>query len=220
MNGLIEFLSIDNVFFVLWGYGMSYIEFAGTVLNLLCVYLASRAKVWNWPVGIVGSVLYIILFYQIQLYSDLFEQIYFVITGFYGWWAWSNMKKAGGKYRIGYGSVRENVYWLLLILAGSLALGMFMKNIHIYLPQYFSEPASFPYMDAFTTVMSFAATILMAQKRIECWYMWVLVDIIGIGLYFAKDVRFISFEYVIFLVLATQGLMDWRKRFKQADVKI
>jgi nicotinamide mononucleotide transporter len=59
--------------------------------------------------------------------------------------------------------------------------------------------------------MSFAAQILMAHKKIECWYLWITVDIIGIGLYFAKGVVFVSLLYLIFLILATKGLFNWRK---------
>jgi len=59
--------------------------------------------------------------------------------------------------------------------------------------------------------MSFAATLLMAHKKIESWYLWILVDIIGIWLYFAKGVVFISLLYVCFLVLVTKGLLNWKK---------
>ncbi|MBP9732403.1 MAG: nicotinamide mononucleotide transporter, partial [Candidatus Magasanikbacteria bacterium] len=86
-------LDINSVFFTIFQYPMSYIEFVGTVFTIACVVLTARAKVISWPVGIIGSVLYIFLFYQIQLYSDLFEQIYFLITGFMGWWAWTQAKK-------------------------------------------------------------------------------------------------------------------------------
>lgn len=90
-----------------------------------------------------------------------------------------------------------------------------MSRINIYLPQYFPEPASFPYLDAFTTIMSFAATILMAKKKIECWYLWILVDIIGIGLYFAKEVVFVSALYLIFLILAAKGYFNWKKELQK-----
>ena len=90
----------------------------------------------------------------------------------------------------------------------------FMKNINLYFPVYFPEPASFPFLDAFTTVMSFAATILMARKKVECWYLWILVDIIGIWLYYVKGVKFIALEYVLFLILATKGMIEWQKVFR------
>ena len=67
-----------------------------------------------------------------------------------------------------------------------------MRQVHTLLPALFPEAASFPYVDALTTIMSFTAMWLMAQKRIESWYYWIIVDMIGIWLYYVKEVRFIS----------------------------
>jgi len=67
---------------------MSYLEFVGTLLNLWSVWLVTRNNILTWPVGNIGVIFFAVLFYQIRLYSDLIEQVYFLITGFYGWWAW------------------------------------------------------------------------------------------------------------------------------------
>lgn len=56
--------------------------------------------------------------------------------------------------------------------------------------------------------MSLVAMWLIARKRVESWYYWIVVDIIGIALYFVKDVRPISLLYVVLLVLAIKGLVD------------
>jgi nicotinamide mononucleotide transporter len=40
-------------------------------------------------------------------------------------------------------------------------------NIHTILPAIFTEQASFPYLDALTTIMSFTAMWLITHKRIE-----------------------------------------------------
>jgi nicotinamide mononucleotide transporter len=213
-------LSINSVIFTVMGYPMSYIEFFGTIFNLWCVWLVAKNKILNWPVGIIGTVLYIFLFYQIQLYSDLLEQVYFFITSIYGWILWANLqdKKANrNKLKITHNSQKSNLIYLAVIVMGTVALGTFMQRIDVIFPQYFPEPASYPYLDAFTTIMSFAATIMIAQKKVECWYLWILVDIIGIGLYYAKGVKFISLEYLIFLILATKGLVQWRREFKDYE---
>jgi nicotinamide mononucleotide transporter len=82
---IINILSIDNTFFTIIGYQMSYIEFFGTILNIWSVYLVSKNRVLNWPVGVVASILFLFLFWQIRLYSDFFEQIYYIATGIWGW---------------------------------------------------------------------------------------------------------------------------------------
>lgn len=199
---------------------MSYLEFFGTVFNIWCVYLTAKGKVLSWPVGIVGVVFYLFLFYQIRLYSDFTEQIYYLITSFGGWYLWLHPRNEAEtdknkELKVSFNGLKSNVIYLIVIATGTAAMTYFMAHINIYFPTLFPEPASYPFLDAFTTVMSFAATILMMKKKVECWYLWILVDIIGIGLYFVKEVRFISLEYLIFLVLATKGLISWRNDYNK-----
>ena len=219
---MMELLSIDNVLFTFWGYEMSYIEFFGTIFNLWCVWLVAKSNIMTWPIGIVGIVLFAFLFWQINLYSDFLEQIYFFFMSIYGWWMWSRVKRSGqngrkSKLKISLNSQWSNKIYFVVIILGTIIMGYVMGHIDIYLPQLFPEQASFPYLDAFTTIMSFAAAILMAKKKIECWYLWILVDIIGIGLYFAKDVVFVSLLYLIFLIIATNGYLNWRKEMREYE---
>lgn len=87
-----------------------------------------------------------------------------------------------------------------------------MSNIHILLPRYFKLEASFPYVDSLVMVMSIVATVLLAKKKIETWYLWISVDLICVLLFFQKGIVFLAFEYLIFLGLATYGLLNWRKQ--------
>lgn len=215
-------LSVETVFFTVLGYPMSYVEFFGTLLNVISVWLTARNKVLSWPVGLVAVVLFFLLFHEIRLYSDMVEQFWFFATGIWGWWAWTHPKRdedadAKKELVIARGAPHELAIAAAVTVFGTLALGAFMTRAHVFLPAAFPAPADFPYMDAFTTVMSFVATVLMIRKRIECWYLWILVDVIGIWLYFVKDVRFISLEYVLFLVLATWGWFKWRAILKARE---
>jgi nicotinamide mononucleotide transporter len=88
MNEILEFLNVNNTFFTIFNYPMSYVEFFGTILNILTVWLLVKKNIWNWPVGIVAVVLFASLFYQLNLYADLLEQGYYFITGFVGWYLW------------------------------------------------------------------------------------------------------------------------------------
>jgi nicotinamide mononucleotide transporter len=71
------FFSVANIAFTVpyFKYEISWVELLGTVFNLAAVYLAVRNKVLTWPVGLVGVVLFLVLFFQIQLYSDVVEQV-------------------------------------------------------------------------------------------------------------------------------------------------
>jgi nicotinamide mononucleotide transporter len=218
MIALIQrWLSIENIAFTVIGYPMSYVELFGTILTLWSVWLIAKRRVLTWPVGIVSSVLFLVLFYQIKLYSDTIEQIYYIITNIYGWWAWDKSPQDNGQIiGVRYGNRQRITQWIVLTLIVSAIAGFLMSRIHLLLPAQFPEPASFPYLDALTTIMSFAATWLMIQKKVECWIYWIIVDMIGIGLYFNKDVKFIALLYVVLLILAINGFRLWHRTFKSA----
>jgi nicotinamide mononucleotide transporter len=151
------------------------------------------------------------LFYQIRLYSDALEQFYYLGASLYGWWYWSRSKPPGGAIiEVAFSPTRGLFAWATATLVMSVALGMSISHVHIWMPKFFPEAASYPYVDALTTVMSFVAMWLMARKHIESWIYWIVVDVIGIWLYFVKDVKFISLLYVILLVIAVRGFLNWR----------
>jgi nicotinamide mononucleotide transporter len=174
-------------------------------------WLAKR-NVLTWPVGIVSVLLYLALFYQIRLYSDALEQVYYLGASAYGWWYWSKSRQKDHVISdVRYSAGRAALAAVCVTVALAVALGFAMSRLHVWASALFPEAASYPYLDAVTTVMSFTAMWLMARKRIESWVYWIIVDVIGIWLYFVKDVRFISLLYVSLLVLAVKGLTDWRR---------
>ena len=89
-----------------------------------------------------------------------------------------------------------------------------MSRVYFYLAC--PRRASYPYLDALTTVMSCTAMWLMARKRIESWLYWIAVDVMAIGLYHAKAVGFVSLLYVVLLFMAIKGLASWIKATRRS----
>lgn len=87
-----SFFDIENIFFTVLGYQMSYLEFFGTIAGAIAVWLSAKGNIWSWPIGILNVSLFFFLFYQVQLYPDMFLQIFFFITNLLGWWRWANPK--------------------------------------------------------------------------------------------------------------------------------
>lgn len=204
---------------------MSYIEFFGTIFTGWSVYLAAKNKVLTWPISLLGIILYGFLFYQVHLYSDLLEQLYYFVTSFWGWYLWAKPKNAAidpDTKELKVGSLPRKTFlpYAVLIIASTYFLGLFMSRIHLFLPAYFPEAASFAYLDSFTTVLSFVATILLAKRIVESWYIWIIVDIIGIWLYFQKDVAFLSLLYLAFLINAFYGLSKWKKTIAKYEERV
>lgn len=218
-----SFFDINNIFFEALGYPMSYLEFFGTLAGALAVWLSARAIVWSWPIGIINVVLFFFLFYQVQLYPDMFLQSFFFVTNILGWWRWTHPKKyeedRKHELKVSYMRPRQFVIIFFLGVTGTILFGTLAENIHELLPGIFPKPSAFPYLDSFVTVMSIITTFLMINKKIESWILWILIDVIATYMYFVKGIRFVALEYLVFCFIAGYGLWNWIREFKSYRVK-
>ena len=212
-----NFFDINHIFFKVLDYPMSYLEFFGVLSGLLAVWLSAKANLWSWPVGIINVILSFFLYYQIQLYPDMFLQVFFFATNVIGWWRWANPKKGEEDYkqelRVSYMRWKQFLFIFLVSIIGTIILGSLASHLHEWFPRVFPKPSAFPYVDSFITVMSIVTTFFMIQKKIESWIIWILVDIIAAYLYFLKGVKFYSVEYFVFTLLATFGLWHWIREY-------
>jgi len=208
--------SIDFIVITLFNYQLSLVELAGTLTGMLSVYLTAKEKVSCWPVGIINILFFLVLFYQVRLYSDVLLQLYFLVMSFYGWWKWTHpgrKEETNGKQELKITELTRKSVAIALVVSGGavLLLGAVTANIHKYLPRFFPAPAALPFPDAFTTVLSITATILMTCKKRQCWLFWIAVDCAAVIIYFIKGVNLVAVEYIIFGIMALQGYLNWTK---------
>ena len=207
---------VKETFFTVFENRVSYIEFIGTLLGLISVFLAARANIFTWPTGILNAIFFLIIFYQIHLYSDMFLQFYFCGMGVYGWFSWK-YKAQNRQSAIRTLSNMDRLRLGMFIAAITLLVGTLITRIHLILPQVFEHPATYPYVDTFIAISSILATILLARRIFETWVLWILVDLTSIGLYSVKGVQLIALEFCIFLGLALLGIYSWYRLWKQTE---
>lgn len=200
---------INNILTSIFGYEISFVELTGTIFGLLSVWFAAKENLLTWGTGIINVVCFFTIFFQVNLYSDMFLQIYFLITSVYGWITWRNQSKNAKD--ISLLSSNQRLIILSIIISSTVLLGFFIKNIHLLFPKVFPIPASFPFADTFIATSSVLATILLAKRFLENWFLWIIVDLVCIVVYAKKQIFFISIEYAIFFLIATYGLFRWIK---------
>lgn len=213
-----DFFDVNSEFFNLLGYSLSYIEFMGVLSGLIAVWLSAKANILNWPLGLINIVLSFLLYYQVQLYPDMFLQVFFFVTNLIGWWRWANPgpEEEDRKHELKVSFMKRGQLILTITtgIFGTFALGKFASSLHEWFPSVFSKPSAYPYVDSFITVMSIVTTFYMIQKKIECWIIWIIVDLVATCLYYIKGVKFYSVEYFVFCLIATFGLFHWVKEYK------
>lgn len=176
------------------------VEWTAAALGFACVVLTVRQNMWCWPTGLLQVLLYIYVFLSARLYSDMILHVIYVVLQVYGWWAWLHGGKDKGRLQTSWLSGRVRAAWALVIFAGTFTWGFLMARF---------TDAALPYWDAATTVLSIVAQYLLAHKKIESWVLWIVVDILCVGIYFVKDLHTTMVLYAVFLVLAVMGLKKW-----------
>ena len=187
---------------------MSEVEWLAAGLGVINVALVVRRSVWNYPFGLVMVALYFFVFFQARLYSDALLQLFFFVVQIYGWVNWVRARGATGEVPVGRLTARERLLWAGGTLLASLAWGLFMARY---------TNAAAPVIDAFIAGTSIAAQILMARRRIENWVLWILVDLVAIGLYASRQLYPTSALYLLFLLLSIAGLIGWRRAVPAAQ---
>ena len=217
MDWLINLFSINNIFVNVFGYPLSYLEAVAVVACVAGIWLAAKGKVLNFFFGFISTSLYFVFFYQAHLYSSMALQLMFIAFNVYGYFQWTRPKQgqanADDELKVTATSGRAKLISVVVIVTGTLLWGYIMANPPAIIASEFAD-AKFPYIDSFVMVASIVAQYLLAKKKFENWIIWIVVDVVATGLYAASGATFTAILYAVLVLIASQGLYDWHKMYK------
>lgn len=212
------------------GYAMSWIEAIGTVFGLLCIWFASQEKTINYLFGLINVTLFAVIFFQIQLYGLLLLQLFFFCANVYGWYAWTRPNAEGDLLEVRWLSQKKMMITGALCICAIALLTVYidpffyaLANIAVDALNLFGaglsepalEPDAFPFWDSTMTVLSIVAQILMTRKYVENWILWVVINIISVGIYAMQGVYAMSLQYAILMFIAANGTREWARTAKR-----
>jgi nicotinamide mononucleotide transporter len=181
----------------------SMLEWIAVLTGVAYVILAAKKYILCWLFALISAGIYVYLCYSSDLFLESFLQLFYVLMAIMGWYLWKKSED------------RED-----LIITWSRDFHFFniavSTVIVVGLGYYFDGNTNqdYPYLDAFTTVFSMAATYMVTQRVLENWIYWIVVDIAAIFLYAGKGFFLTSVLYLIFTVLALYGFVKWRKQYR------
>lgn len=180
------------------------VEVLATLCGLAFIVLLIRDRVACWPFGITGSLLSIYLFMEGRLYSEAILYVYYVGMGVWGWIRW-HRRAAGDNNPVVHYGVPANLAIVVVASLAALALGSFFAS---------HSDAQRPYIDAFTTAFSFAATYLEVKKVLETWLYWIVLNSVSIWLYMDRSLDIYAGLICVYAVLSVWGLVRWWQLFR------
>ena len=189
------------------------LEFAGLIFGLLAVIFLIKENILTWPAGIIYVLISFVIFWEAKLYGDFLLHIVFLILNIYGWYSWrQSISTQNEQISIQKLSQGQSIKVFAATFIGIIVFAQAL----IYIPTWIADmpPASLPYWDSTTSVLSVTGMWLTAKKYIDNWYYWLVVDILATGIYFFKDIPFYSLLYFIYIGLAIAGYLAWKKSMK------
>jgi nicotinamide mononucleotide transporter len=183
----------------------SWLEVVAVIFGILSVWFARKENIWVYPTGIINVLIYVYLCFFAGLYADMSINAFYFVMSVFGWYNWSRRDESMHHVPISGLNIKQWLFYVLLI-------GVAFMIIYFVLTRY--TDSTVPIFDSFTTALFVAGMWLMAIKKIENWILWIAGDLLVIPLFAMKGLVFTSVQYVVFLVLAIMGLIEWRKRLQ------
>lgn len=186
----------------LFGFSTTWLELISFTLSVLMVALTIRQLHWGWLFAILASALYALVFFDAGLYGDMGLQFVFITVSAWGWWQW--LRGADRQHALPvsrltrYGLAGVTLAWLLAFVALALFLQAYTDT-------------DVPYADGFLTAGSLLGQLLLSRKKIENWLIWIIVDVLYVGLYVYKNLMLTALLYAVFVVMAALGWRAWSK---------
>jgi nicotinamide mononucleotide transporter len=189
--------------FTVWDSPVTWLEIVAFVLSVWMVVLNIRVNPLAWPLAIVASALYGLLFARSRLYGEASLQLLFISVSFWGWWQWlRGTQSDGAALRVRGLSPRGRALVGGAALAAWPLLGLFLDH---------ATDTDVPYWDAFPTTASVAGQWLLGRKYVENWPTWIVVNIVSVALFAFKGLWLTVVLYVLFTLMAAAGWRAWQR---------
>jgi nicotinamide mononucleotide transporter len=186
----------------------SALEYIGVFAGIISVLFQRKANILVYPIGLINTIIYVYISIKGSLFGEASVNFYYTVMSIYGWVLWA--KKDEQKQlvlRITYSSKKQLLHQLLFFAAFYIAIYASL----VFLKRAFYSN-TIPWADAFASASAYTGMWLLAKKKIESWYWWIVTNTASIPLYFVKGYVFTSFQYIVLLMLAFAGLFSCMKK--------
>jgi len=195
--------------FMAWGSPVTWLEIVAFVLSLWMVACNMRVDPLGWPLAMLSSLLYALLFASSRLYGEAGLQLFFIAIAGWGWWQWLRGRgESGQPLQVHTMRRSESIWAAALTLAAWPLLSVLLDR---------ATDSDVPYLDALATVGSITGQVLLGRKLVENWLVWLAVNLFSVGLFALKGLWLTVLLYALFAMLSVLGWRAWRSRLASTD---
>lgn len=184
---------------------LSILESFAVILSIGYVILAVKENILAWYCAFISVSIYIYLSLNAQLYAETLLQVFYLIMAVVGWYQW-NFQKNKNQF------VKKIIQLPLKKHLLNISISSLATLIIGYIFSKYTQ-AALPFVDAFTTVFSLYATWMVAQKVLENWLYWIVIDLVSSFLYISRELYLSGLLFITYTILAIFGYFSWKKSF-------
>ncbi len=167
---------------------------------------AIRQQQVCWLFAAISSAIYIWLLISAALYMESVLHAFYFGMAVYGFAIWHSKSPDGTAMQV--------VSWPVARHATAIAAIGVLGLANGYLLASFTD-AAYPYIDSLTTWFAIFATYLVAQKVLENWWYWLVIDLVSIFIYFSRDLKLSAALFAIYVLMIPFGLLAWRRSMRR-----
>ncbi|MDT8997872.1 nicotinamide riboside transporter PnuC [Paucibacter sp. APW11] len=192
--------------FELLGSPITWLEVLAFVLAVWMVICNMRVQVLAWPLALISSLLYFLLFWSGKLYGEASLQLLFAALALWGWWQWLRGRTAEGQV-LRVRSLSQRGRWLAAAATLALwpVLGLFLQKV---------TDSTLPFWDAFPTIASLLGQWLLGRKYQENWPVWIIVNVASVALFAIKGYWLTVLLYAVFVPMSMAGWRAWLQQMR------
>jgi nicotinamide mononucleotide transporter len=184
------------------------IEYIAVLAGIISVWYSRKENILVYPIGLINTIFYIYLSFKQGLIGEASVNFYYTVMSIYGWIWWS--RKDSEHHIILHITQSSRKEWgQQLFFFGAFYVVIFFALNYLKTNFY---PNAIPWADALASASAYTGMWLMAKKKLESWIWWIITNIASIPLYFVKGYVFTSVYYLVLLVLAVGGWIEWNKK--------
>ena len=197
------------------------IDLVTSIFGLTCVFLAGRNSKYNFWVGYFYTALLFLMFWNKNLYASLILQPISLGINILGHYRWTHPKKGEESssdpksLKVTMLTWRQRIITMASVFVLAIFWGWLLRQLGTrwFVGVFPSDPI--PYLDALVTVLILVAQFLSAQKKWDCWIVWLFVNITQIVLHISVGHIFMPIVSALYLINGLASLYTWFKLYKK-----
>lgn len=171
-------------------------------LGVCSVCLCAQGRISTYVFGFAQVITYTFLCLRAHLYGEVAINFYYFFTMIYGVYVWRRRLSPQNDNRITTRRLSPKVMAAIVAQLAVLSAG-----VGWLLDAYTDDPT--PYLDAFTTLTSIVAQLLMIQAFRNQWFLWMVVDVTATAMWLYVGDWCMAAQYIFWCCNCLYGYYRW-----------